>query len=118
MNMSTTATKMVDWPAQSGATICPETLQGIVAVAAINAILRVQSAQLGIEGIVVGRTGDIVPAFGQLIGFAGLFFAISRSMIHISTSAVMKPENTIDSGTFSELENKKTSAAKLASITL
>ena len=32
--------------------------------------------------------------------------------------AVMKPENTIDSGTFSELENKKTSAAKLASITL
>ena len=39
-------------------------------------------------------------------------------MIHISTSAVMKPENTIDSGTFSELENRKTSAAKLASITL
>ena len=58
-------------------------MQGIVAVAAINAILRVQSAQLGIEGIVVGRTGDIVPAFGQLIGFAGLFGIIARIFIRV-----------------------------------
>ena len=89
--MSTTATKMVVWPAHSGATICPETLPA-------------HSANQ--------------PTMNTTMGFAGLFFAISRSMIHISTSAVMKPENTIDSGTFSELENKKTSAAKLASITL